>query len=143
MERQSNPEDELNGLLNEAIKMALRLTEKHGCHVPFGMVISTVGERIDIAADDTEVRDVDVLFETVRRRILDGVRDNQFRAIALVNNVSFRLRPGDTPTDAVQIMLDHERGRASTCYLPYHIVDNRVFPAEIFATEAIERFFAK
>jgi hypothetical protein len=136
------PREELNRLLDDAIKMALRLIEKHGSHIPFGMVVTTLGERTDIAADDTEVRDLDALFETVRDSIAEGVRGGRFRAVALAKNVSFRLRESETPTPAIQITLDHERHDATTCYLPYKLENGSAVPGEIFATQAVEQFFS-
>lgn len=135
------PRDELDALFDDAVKMAIRLIEKHGSHFPFGMVVSVYNERANIAADDRNVRDSEILFQSVRERIIAGVRNEQFRAVALAKNVAFRRAPNEAPTQAIQVTLDHQEAAASTCYLPYKIVEGRIITCEVLATEPLERFF--
>jgi hypothetical protein len=135
------PQDELNSLLNDAIGMAIKLAEKHGSHIPVCMAISTSGERIDIAADDSAMRGTDALLAGVRQHITDGVRQRQYRAVALARNVEYRSARDGSPTDAIQITLDHKDGLPVTCYLPYQLTQGRVVPGELFAVQAVETFF--
>lgn len=135
------PREELDSLFDDAVKMALRLIEKHGCHFPFGMAISIDGERVNVAADDREMQDIEILFENIRRRIMDGIRQGQFRAIALAKNVAFRRAQNEPPTQSIQVTLDHREANACTCYLPYQIAQGRIITGELFATEPLERFF--
>jgi hypothetical protein len=140
--RATTPREECDTLLNEATKMALRLVEAHGHHFPFCLAVTATGERTNFAADDREVRDPDVLFETVRQSVLTAIRNRQLRAVALVKNVRYHHADESTPRDAVQITLDHLReDRGCTCYLPYRLIDGRVVPEELFATDPVEAFF--
>ena len=136
------PREELNGLLNEAINMAVKLIEQHGNHIPFCFAITFAGERTDIAADDTKIRDPDLLFESVRQRTLESIRTLRLRAVALARNVRFHRPTDPEPRDAVQVTLDHLSDSARTCYLPYRVVDGRVVADELFATDPVERLIA-
>lgn len=141
--RVMTPKDELNSLLNDAIEMALRLVEKHGSHIPFCMAITTAGERINVATDDSGLPGADVLLVGVRQHIKDALREKRYRAVALARNVEYRSAQDGSQTDAVQISLDHEHGSPVTCYLPYRRAQGRVVPGELFAVEPEERFFTQ
>ncbi len=135
--------EECDALLDDAIKMALRLIEALGHHFPFCLAITTAGERTNFAVDDREVRDSDMLYDVVRQSVLASIRDRQLRAVALVKNVRYHLAKDATPRGAVQVTLDHLReARGCTCYMPYRTVDGRVMPDEVFATEPVEILFA-
>lgn len=135
------PKDELNSLLDNAIGMAIRLVEKHGSHIPFCMAITTAGEYINIAADDTGLPGTDALLAGVREHITDALREGRYRAIALARNVEYRSAQDGSRTDAVQVTLDHVEGSPVTCYLPYLLAQGRVVPGELFAIAPEERFF--
>src|SRR5438552_2352317 len=121
--RRLTPREECDALLDEALKMALRLVEAHGRHFPFCLAITTAGERINFAADDREVRDGDMLVDVVRQSVLTAIRDRQLRAVALAKNVRYHLATDAAPREAVQVTLDHLReARGWTCYLPYRII---------------------
>ena len=55
------PREELNALLNAAIEIGLKLIAKHGNHIPFAVTARMNGERLNIAADNTEVHDGAIL----------------------------------------------------------------------------------
>jgi len=135
------PKDELNALLNDAIGMALRLVEKHGSHIPFCTALTTAGERINVAADDSALPGADALLAGIRQHIADALRERRYRAVALARNVEYRSARDGSRTDAVQVTLDHEQGSPVTCYLPYRLAQGRVVPGELFAVSAEERFF--
>lgn len=140
--RPPTPREECDALLDEAMKMALRLVEAHGRHFPFCLAITSAGERTSFAADDREVQDGDVLFDAIRQRVLTAIRDRQLRAAALVKNVHYHLAKDAAPREAVQVTLDHLReARGCTCYLPYRMIDGRVVPDEVFATDPVEVLF--
>ena len=63
--------------------MALQLIAKHGSHFPFAMIVTPGGKRANIAADDTEVRDREILFATVREELSKTIRQGGVRAFAL------------------------------------------------------------
>lgn len=137
-----SPKDELNSLLNDAIGMAIRLVEKHGSHILFCMVITTAGEHINIAADDTALPGADALLAGMRQHIADAVRERRYRAVALARNVEYRSARNGSRTDAIQVTLDHEQASPVTCYLPYQLAQGRVVPGELFAVAPEERFFS-
>ena len=133
--------EELNALLNKAIQMATRLIEAHGSHVPFCMAISTEGERVNVAVDDSNLSHADVLLESLRKHIADAVRNKKYRALVLARNVTYRSGANAKEVEAIQLTLDHLKDCPSTYYLPYRLVDGRVVLDELFATEPVEQFF--
>jgi hypothetical protein len=135
------PKDELNSLLDNAIGMALRLVEKHGSHIPFCMAVTTAGENVNIASDDSALPGADALLAGVRQHISNALREKRYRAVALARNVEYQSARDGSRTNAVQITLDHEQGSPVTCYLPYHIAQGKVVPGELFAVNPEERFF--
>jgi len=137
------PRDEQNGLLSEAIGMALKLTAEHGSHFPFCMAITGEGERLNIAADDTAVSGYDALLGLVQQQVRAAIADHQLRAVAVARHVTLRAGPVQAGTEAVQITLDHLQDSASTCYLPYTVVDGQIEPGELFATEPVDVYFVK
>jgi hypothetical protein len=136
-----SPKDELNSLLNDCIGMAIQLVQKHGCHIPFCMAVTTAGERVNIAADDSAMPGAAALLADVRQHITDALRERRYRAVALARNIEYRSARDGSRTDAVQVTLDHEQGSPVTCYLPYHLTHGRVVPGELFATNPEEKFF--
>jgi hypothetical protein len=135
------PREECDALLDEAIKMALQLIAANGNHIPFFLALDAAGKRTTIAPDDTQIRDPDVLFESIRQHILAAIRDKQLRAVALARNVRYHRSDDPTPWESIQVTLDHLKDKACTCYLRYQIVDGQVVPGELFATDPVEKFF--
>jgi hypothetical protein len=136
------PKDELDSLLNDAIGAALHFVEKHGCHMPFCMAITTSGERTNVAADDSKLPGPDALLGGIRQHLAEALREKRYRAVALTRNVEYRSAPDGKPTEAVQVTLDHEQGSPVTCYLPYQLAGGKVLPGQLFAVQAEEKFFA-
>jgi hypothetical protein len=115
----TTPREELDGLLSAAIRMASKLIQVHGSHVPFAMVITNAGEQINVLADDTEVRDPDTLASTVINTIREMCSRSEVRAVALARNISYRSAVDGGLTDAIEVDLGHIRGEAVTCMLPF------------------------
>lgn len=132
--------EEQNRLLNEAINMAFKLIERHGAHMPFGMAIRQNGERVNIAADDSETQQVDALAGAVLQELEAKCAQREFRAVVLAINITYRSAVDGSGVDAVQLDLDHLNGKPVTCMLPYRI-ENGVIPGELFAIEPKRRFF--
>ncbi|THD02728.1 hypothetical protein B1810_12435 [Panacagrimonas perspica] len=137
------PRDETNGLLNEAIEMALKLTAEHGSNFPFCMAVTVKGERLNIAADDTAVSGYDALLALVQQQVRSAIADKQLRAVAVARHVTLRAGPVKAGTEAIQITLDHLQDSASTCYLPYSVSDGQIEPGELFATDPVDTYFSK
>ena len=140
------PEDwakeQLNGLLDEAIEMAQKLIEKHGSHIPFGMGIRRNGERVNIAVDDTNTQDIDVVESTLLKRLHELCDNRDLMAMALARNVQYRSAQDGSEVDAIEVTLDHTDSDPVTCYLPYSVDKFRKFvPGEMFAIEPREIFF--
>lgn len=129
-------------MLNDVIDMASKLIEKHGAHMPFAMVVTSSGERVNVAPDDSEIRDPQILFDLVRDEVKAGARDGSFRAIAIARNIEYVSAETMAKTDAIQITLDHVEDSAVTCYLPYaQVASGDYLPGTLFATDPDDTFF--
>lgn len=132
--------EELDLLLNDAIAMALKLIERHGSHVPFGMAMTQSGERVNVVAGDRETQAVNALAQAVLHELNAKCARREFRAVVFAVNVTYRSAVDGTVVDAIQMDLDHASGRPVTCILPYRH-DNEVTPGELLAIEPVRRFF--
>lgn len=132
---------ELDTLLDDALRMALQLVAKHGSHIPFAMIVTPTGQRANIAADNSIVRDPEVLFATVRDELIKTIQRQGARAFALASNVHYKRRDTGEDTDATQVQLEHIDGTSVTCYLPYQVLVGQSVPGELFAIDSTERLF--
>ena len=134
--------EQLDELLNEAIEMAQKLIAKHGSHMPFAMGIRPNGDRLNIAADDSETQEVDVLAETVLKRVRELCESRELTAVAFATNVDYLSAQDGSPTDAIEVTVDHIKRDAVTCYLPYsHTQSGDCLPGQLFATDPKHEFF--
>jgi hypothetical protein len=141
--RPITPREELNGLLNAAIEIGLKLIAKHGGHIPFAIAIRATGERLNIAADNSEVHDASVLAETVLQEVRGMISKKELRAVAFARNIDFQSAVDHSKVDAIEVNLDHLEDRPVTCMLPYNLGNGNVpIPGELFAIDPREQFFA-
>jgi hypothetical protein len=137
------PREELNGLLNVAIDIGLKLIAKHGNHIPFAIVVRTSGERQNIVADNTEVHDGSILAQTVLQEVRGMIAKRELRAVAFARNIDYQSAVDRSHVDAIEVDLDHLQDRPVTCMLPYTLEGNgQPVPGELFAIDPRERFFA-
>ena len=138
------PREELNGLLNTAIELGLKLIAKHGNHIPFAIAIRVNGERLNIAADDTKVHDGSALAQTVLQDVRGLIAKQELRAVAFARNIDCQTAVDRSKVDAIEVDLDHLEDRPVTCMLPYKIGNGgEPVPDEVFAIEPREQFFLR
>ena len=138
------PPEESNSLLNAAIGIGLKLIAKHGNHSPFAIAVRGNGERLNIAADNTEVHDGSILAKTVLWEVRGMIAKGELRAVAFARNIDYQSAVDRSHVDAIEIDLDHLHGRPATCVLPYTRENNgQPVPGELFAIEPREQFFSR
>ena len=137
------PSEELNGLLNAAIEMGLKLIQKYGNHIPFAVVVNINGERLDIAADNTEVHDGSILAASVLQEVRGMIAKNELRAVAFARNIDYQSAVDRSHVDAIEIDLDHLHDCPVTCMLPYKLKNGQPVPGELFAIDPREQFFVR
>ena len=124
------PREEEDLLLSESIDLAKNLIQKHGSHMPFAMAISSTGERIDIAADDSLMLGTDELFDAVTKHLMDKVAMKQYRAVAVARNVEYLSAKDGKKRDSIEVTLDHQDDDAITCYVNYEIQGGEIVIVE-------------
>ena len=138
------PREELNGLLNVAIDIGLKLIAKHGNHIPFALVVRISGERQNIAADNTQVHDGSILTQAVLAEVRKMIAGRELRAVAFARNIDYQSAVDRSRVDAIEVDLDHLDDRPVTCMLPYTLeTDGQPVPGELFAIEPREHFFSR
>lgn len=136
--------EELNALLNASIELGLKLIATQGNHIPFAIVVSVEGERLNIAADDTDVHDGSLLAQRVLQEVRGMIANDQLRAVAFARNIDYQSAVDRSQVDAIEVDLDHLHDRPVTCMLPYKLeADGQPVPGELFAIEPREEFFAR
>jgi hypothetical protein len=140
----TSPREQQNELLSAAIDMALKLIGKHGAHVPFAMVIGADGKRFNVACDDRETQDAQVLEETLLNELRSMCDRNELKAIAFARNVEYRSAVDGSHVDAIEVNLDHLYDSAVTCMLPYRLRNTgQPMPEELVAIDPSFTFFRR
>src|SRR5215204_2402183 len=101
------PRQEADELHYSAIGMAMKLLKDFGSHIPFAIALGREGNRINIAADDTEIQDRDVLAAEVQEQVRAMCTSGSLKAVAFARNISFRESPSGPSITGVEINLDH------------------------------------
>jgi len=136
--------DELNALLNAAIDIALKLIAKYGNHIPFALVVHIDGKRENIAADNSEIHDGNILAQAVLEEVRRLVTASAIRAVAFARNIDYQSAIDRSHVDAIEVDLDHLDDQPVTCMLPYTLdPDGHPRPGELVAIEPREQFFAR
>jgi len=135
------PRAELDALLDAAMRKALRRVQEGGSHLPFALAITTAGEHVEITADPDDPADPQAAHERLLRRIAEAIAAGRCRALALARKIELTHTVSGRKTDAVQVTLDHARGEAVTCTMPYDLRLGRLSTAELVATAPVARFF--
>jgi hypothetical protein len=143
--------EELEGVLERALGMALNLIAKHGDHtMPFCLVVSPSGERYYVTAAhfDEEGTIEDALppaeeaLASIRHQVAQMVGEGRARAVALAVNVKCRLSDGSGEHAAVKVTLDHEEAEGFTRYALYRPKgDGGIEVTEQIEMPPAEKFF--
>lgn len=104
-------QDDLDGLLNLALRFARQMLDKRGEFYQFGAAMSTGGEARLLGGDPS--RDASTAVLPV---LLDGLRHDRadFRAVAICSYVRL------PDSDAVRVELEHQEGQAVHFVVPYN-----------------------
>ena len=110
--------EELDTLLNGAIEVAAELLEEDGEFEPFALALRNDGEILHLAPeDDDEEREPEQVVESLRHTLRDARAD--YRAVALVADVTLEDEDSQPMTAAIQISLEHTANDPVNCYVPY------------------------
>jgi hypothetical protein len=135
------PRDELNALLDAAMRQALRQVQEQGKHAPFALAVTTDGEQVSIDADGQSLPDPQARHAWITAQLAEAIATGRYRAIAVTRNISLTHNNSGKQTEAVEVTLDHRDDQAVTCYLPYEFRRGQVSTAQIMATAATTSFF--
>lgn len=137
----TTPRSELDGLLDTAMRQALRQVQVQGKHESFAFGITDAGEQIAIGDDVPTLLDPDTRHARIAARVAEAIAAGQVRAVAVVRNISLTHTPTGKQADAVEVVLDHRDDTAIRCYMPYQFKQGKFNTAQLVATAAPERLF--
>jgi hypothetical protein len=137
------PREELNTLLDTAMRQALRQVQVQGKHECFALGIDMHGEQVSIGADEPTLLDPHTRHARISARVAELIAADQVRAVAVVRNISLTHTPTGKQADAIEVVLDHRDDTAIRCYMPYEFRKGKFNTAQLVATAAPERLFRK
>ncbi|MCC7464060.1 MAG: hypothetical protein IT480_16570 [Gammaproteobacteria bacterium] len=133
--------DELNNLLDTAMRQALSQVQTQGKHESFALGIDAGGEQVAIGADVPTLLDPQTRHARISERVAEAIATGRVRAVAVVRNISLTHTPSGKQADAVEIVLDHRDDTAVRCYMPYQFRQGKFNTAQLVATPAPEPLF--
>ncbi len=114
------PEEEVELLLNQGIPFAVEMLEKYGEFYPFALALSQDGTPTQIGIDPgSEHPESTHVLALLQEAMVKGAAEGEYKATALVVDVSLEGAQGVENTDAIQVGLEHSSGYCVNVFLPY------------------------
>ena len=114
------PEEEVELLLNEGIPFALEMLDKYGEFYPFALALAQDGIPTQVEVDPgTENPESTQVLALLQEAMEKGAAAGDYKATALVVDVSLDGVEGVETTDAIQVGLEHQSGYCVNVFLPY------------------------
>jgi hypothetical protein len=135
---------DLDRLLNALLPFAQEMLKKHGEFYPFAMALTSEGELIAVTTytggeNPPSQQVIDELITALRADAQQG----RYRATGICFDVRVLPPNGTEKSDAVAVVLEHEKGEAVQVFLPYgKKLFGRIAYGDLFATAATSRIFA-
>ncbi len=114
------PEEEVELLLNEGIPFALEMLDKYGEFYPFALALDARGAPLQVQIDPGEQRPESTQVMALLQEAMEkGAASGDYKATALVVDVTLQGGEGGESTDAIQVGLEHSSGYCVNVFLPY------------------------
>lgn len=122
---------ELETLLNGAVEVAAERLEKDGEFDPFALALRYDGEVVQLDADvEAESQLEPEAVVTSLRNALRNAR-HEYKAVAVVADVTLEDENDQPMTAAIQISMEHEQDDPVNCYVPYEFEGKTLELAEL------------
>jgi hypothetical protein len=126
--------DDLNQLLNGAVEVAADQLQESSEFAPFALAMQTEdGEILHLEPDEDDGQEP----EQVRAMLVAGLRggamQGQYRAVAVVTDVTLEDDQGEPVSSAIHIALEHADEEPVTCIVPYEIGEEDLELADLVA----------
>ncbi len=142
---QTSPDarSECERLLNAVLPMAVELLRRYGEFYPYGGAIGRDGEILTLAGQDTrEMPPAADLVITLKQGLLQGARAGQYRATALVQDVSVVLPVTNLGSDAIAVGLDHRDHYSVVVVMPYELQGKEIIWGDTYTLEGEADIFS-
>ena len=126
----TDPRDELNELLNDAVEVAAELLEKDGEFEPFALALRQDGEILHLSSEEQgDDLQPEQIVESLRSTLREA-RD-AYRAVAVVADVTLEDDDSQAVSAAIHVAMEHAAGEPVTCYVPYEFKGEALELAEL------------
>lgn len=119
----ANPNQEAEQLIDATLPFAKQMLHEHGEFHPFGAIMRTSDDIVQIAAEDpfTDTPEAATLIESMKCDLRDRADAGELRAYAIVFNVKITPPDDSGKSDSVQIHVEHQEGYCAEVFFPYTI----------------------
>lgn len=121
-------------LLNAVVPLAKKMLNEHGEFYPYGGVMKPNGQIVSVGArEGNEHPPSPEVVDLLREGFKTGAQSNEYKATAIVCDVTITLPGSEDKSDAIAVALDHRDNYSVVVLLPYRIADGEVEYGEILA----------
>lgn len=126
--------DDLNELLNGAVELATDQLQDDTEFTPFALAMQAEdGEILHLEPDEDEAQEPDQVRALLVAGLREGALQGQYRAVAIVTDVTLEDDQGDPISSAIHVSLEHADEEPVTCIVPYEIGEQEVELADLMA----------
>jgi hypothetical protein len=126
-----DPREEMDTLLNGAVEVAAEMLEQDGEFDPFALALRNDGEILHLAAEEEPDNELEpeAVVESLRNTLREAKGD--YRAIAVVADVTLEDENDQPMTAAIQVAMEHQSREPVNCYVPYEFKGESLELAEL------------
>jgi hypothetical protein len=126
--------DDLNELLNGAVELATDQLQEGSEFAPFALAMQTAdGEILHLEPDEDDAQDPEQVRALLVAGLREGALQGQYRAVAIVTDVTLEDEQGDPVSSAIHVALEHTDEEPVSCLVPYEIGNEDVELADLMA----------
>lgn len=134
--------DDMDGVLDEGIRSAVRLLEKNREFYPFGIAKADDGEITHVQGYmEEDCPSSSNMIDVIVHGLRQGAEKGRYLTAAVVSDVRLRDRSSGQTMDAIRVDIEDQEQHAITCYVPYEQNDSNVNLGEIVAESASPTIF--
>ncbi|MGH8081401.1 MAG: hypothetical protein ACREP7_12580 [Lysobacter sp.] len=128
------PKTECEQLMNVVLPFAEQTLQKYGGFHPYGAALKTDGEVALVAGyDGNEHPPSTEIIRLINQGFVNSARLGEYKATALVYDVTAVLPSSGQTSDAIAVSLNHRQNYSVVMFFPYRLSEGAVQFGEAFA----------
>lgn len=130
----TTPKAECENLMNAALPFAEQMLQKRGEFFPYGATLKGNGEIAYTAGyDGREQPPSNDIISLLKQGFVQGAKQGQYKATALVYDVKVTLQSTGQKSDAIAVSLNHRDNYSVVVLFPYQLKNGKLTFGEVFA----------